>query len=35
MSDAPVKVIGLDFTRDAFKKHGVSVSEIVRRKLAS
>ena len=29
------EVVGLAIARDAFKKHGVTVSEIVRRKLMS
>ena len=33
MSDATVKVIGLDLALDGCKKHGVTVSEIARRKL--
>jgi len=35
MNDLIVNVISLAIARDAFKKHGVTVSEIVRRKLAS
>lgn len=35
MSDITVKVIGLDLGRDGFKKHVVTVGEIVGRKLAS
>jgi hypothetical protein len=35
MSDITVKVIGLDLARDGFKKHVVTVGEIVGHKLAS
>ena len=35
MSDITVKVIGLDLARDRFKKHVVTVGEIVGHKLAS
>ena len=35
MNDLIVNIIGLDIARAVFKKHGVTVSEIVRRKLMS